>query len=57
MTEALNWFGIIFAIGVPIAVIIGMTMVLISDSRKKKRRRKRCHRTIKTYLDINKEDK
>lgn len=51
MTD-LNWFGIAFAILLPIGVIAGMITVLIRDSRKARRRARRLHRPIDSWHEL-----
>lgn len=48
----LNWFGIFFAFGIPLGIIVGMIAVMIRDHLKAKKRDKRCHQVIHYWWEM-----
>lgn len=48
----MNWIGIAFSFGIPVGVVIGMTIMLVKDRIEKKRRDRRCYQRIRNWWEL-----
>lgn len=48
----MNWIGIMFSFGIPLGVVVCMTVILIKEHIEKKRRDKRCHQRIRNWWEM-----
>lgn len=51
----MNWIGILFSFAAPVAVVVGMALVLIRDHVKAKRRERRCHGRVRNWWELRAE--